>query len=658
MRRRAAVAARAEVLVRTTRWALGCLLIAALETGALAQEPGTFPGERLRPAMDREGLIDVEWGGLSEHLSYDAALWGNYALNPLVLYRRDADGSLTRVGSLIGHRFDASAVGSLSLFGWVKLGVEMPVVLYQGRGAPISPSDATLGALNAAGIGDLQLRAKVRLLRAEDHFVDLALMPTLTLPTGFPGRSYMGESSVTLSPELAISRAIGGARLAGNLGYRIRPTTSFASLSVGQEIYYRAGVGFRFDEVVALPLELDVTINGATAALAPFQSLNQNPLELLGGVAYDVWGPLQIFGGAGAGLAAGYATPDLRVFAGIRFAPRFHDRDGDGLGDSEDKCPAEPEDKDGFEDSDGCPDLDNDADGVPDTQDRCPIVVGVPEEQGCPVGDRDGDGVVDKDDVCPEQAGPAVLKGCPDKDGDGVADREDKCPDEPGIPENDGCPRPDRDQDGIPDSADACPDEAGPPALNGCPDQDGDGITDKEDLCPGQAGPAMFKGCPDTDKDGIPDNLDKCVNEPETINGIDDEDGCPDRGRAQVTVTSEKIEISDKVYFDTDKATIKPRSFKLLDQVALILKAHAEIELVRIEGHTDSQASDEYNLKLSQDRADAVKAYLVQKGVGVERLEAIGFGETKPVATNDTPAGREKNRRVEFHIVKLAGSQP
>ncbi|MBN2359161.1 MAG: OmpA family protein [Deltaproteobacteria bacterium] len=646
--------------MRATLKALGCLAMVAHAAAASADEPGTFAAERLRPAMDREGLLDVEWGGLSEHLSYDAALWGSYALNPLVLYRRHEDGSLTRVGSLIGHRVGASAVGALSLFGWVKLGVEVPVVLYQGRGAPISPDDARLGALQAVGVGDLQLRAKVRLLRSEDHFVDLALMPTLTLPTGFPSRSYLGESSATLAPELVLSRAVGGARLAGNLGYRIRPDTSFAGLAVGQEIYYRAGVGFRFDEAASLPLEIDLTVNGATAALTPFKSLNQNPLELMGGVAYDVWGPLQLLGGAGVGLVAGYATPDLRLFAGVRFAPRRHDRDGDGIEDGDDRCPDEPEDRDGFEDGDGCPDPDNDGDGVLDAKDRCPVLAGVPEEQGCPAGDRDGDGVADRDDACPEEPGPVALQGCPDRDGDGVADRDDRCPDEPGVADNGGCPRPDidKDRDGVPDSVDDCPDQPGLSMLRGCPDQDGDGIADRDDTCPEQAGPAMFKGCPDTDQDGIPDNLDRCVNDPETINGIDDEDGCPDHGPAQVTVTAEKIEIGDKVYFDTDKATIKARSFKLLDQVASILMAHPEIELVRIEGHTDSQASDDYNLKLSQQRADAVKDYLATKGVGVERLEAIGFGETKPVASNNTAAGREKNRRVEFHIVKLAGRQP
>jgi outer membrane protein OmpA-like peptidoglycan-associated protein len=606
------------------------LLVLAAATPLRAQEPASIPAERLRPAMDREGLIDVEWGGVGEHLDYDLGLWMGYALNPLVVYRRDDDGRMERVGSLIGHRVGASLVGGVALFEWVKLGLELPLVLYQGRGGPVDPADVALGDLSAIGVGDLQLRPKIRILRAEDQFVDLAIMPTVSVPTGFPQDNYLGEGSITVAPELALSRAFGAMRLAGNLGYRWRPETTLASLTVGQELFYRLGFGFRLEELTALPLELAATLNGATAATSPFQDLNESPLELMGGVTYDVWGPLQVFGGAGAGLAAGYATPDLRVFAGVRFSPRVRDRDGDGVTDDLDLCPDQPEDVDGFRDTDGCPDPDNDKDGVLDAEDRCPTTPGEAESYGCPSDDLDGDGIPNDDDACPEEPGARVFEGCPDTDGDGVPDREDDCPEVAGPADNKGCP-----VEVI--------------------DSDADGIPDEDDACPKISGVAEHQGCPDSDGDGIPDNTDQCPLERETVNQIEDEDGCPDEVRRTVKVVKRQIEIGDKVYFDVDKARIQRRSYKLLTQVADVLKENPHIELVRIEGHTDDQGPDDYNLKLSQRRADAVRDFLMKKGVEGERLVAVGFGETQPVADNETRDGREQNRRVEFEIARIAG---
>ncbi len=630
--------------------ALG-LLCTTLPLAAQAQETGSFPAERLRPAMDREGLIDVEWGGLPGHLEYDLALWGGYALNPLVLYRRDDAGNLQRVGSLVGHRVGASLVGAISLFEWVELGVELPLVLYQGRGGEFEPDDASLDQLDALGIGDLALRPKIRVLRTADQHLDLAFIPALTLPSGYPRGAYLGEESFTFAPELVLSRAFGPARLAANLGYRWRPDTRFVDLDVGPELFWRAGFGFDLREVSSYPILLAASINGATAATAPFSAVNRSPLELMTGVTYDLLPALQVFGGAGFGLSAGYATPDLRVFAGVRWSPRFFDRDGDGVGDAEDRCPSDPEDRDGFEDADGCPDLDNDKDTVADTRDRCPDVAGDPAEHGCPPGDRDGDGVVDEEDSCPDQRGVPSLQGCPDRDGDGVGDAEDACPDEPGLAEHQGCPLRDRDGDGLTDDQDACPDQPGPAVFKGCPDRDGDGVPDSDDPCPEVPGPRIFKGCPDTDGDGIPDSTDQCPLEPETINGINDDDGCPDKGRPKVTVTSKSIEIGDKVYFDVDKATIKKRSHSLLKQVALTLKANPQIEKISIEGHTDAQGPADYNRELSQSRAEAVRDFLIAEGMEAERLTAKGFGEDKPVASNKTVRGRVKNRRVEFNIV-------
>ncbi|MCB9550635.1 MAG: OmpA family protein [Myxococcales bacterium] len=321
------------------------------------------------------------------------------------------------------------------------------------------------------------------------------------------------------------------------------------------------------------------------------------------------------------------------------------DYDGDTIPNTEDKCPGVAEDRDGFEDTDGCPDTDNDDDGIPDGEDKCPDRAedkdGDADDDGCPDLDADGDGIEDGADKCPAEAedkdGFQDDDGCPeaDNDGDGLADAADKCPTEPedkdGFEDADGCPDRDNDGDGIEDAKDACPDGA----------EDKDGFQDED-------------GCPDLDNDldGVLDAADKCPDEKETINGNEDDDGCPDEGRSLVAVSTSRIEIKQTVYFDTGKASIQARSFNLLNQVALILKANPQITKVRVEGHTDDKGEDAYNRDLSQSRADAVRDYLVAQGVAADRLVPQGFGEERPIADNRSAAGREKNRRVEFNIIE------
>ncbi|HMC95195.1 MAG TPA: OmpA family protein, partial [Polyangia bacterium] len=249
------------------------------------------------------------------------------------------------------------------------------------------------------------------------------------------------------------------------------------------------------------------------------------------------------------------------------------DTDGDGIPDSVDKCPTEPEDKDGFEDADGCPDPDNDTDGIPDKADKCP---NEPEDKD---GFEDADG-------CPD----------PDNDADGILDNVDKCPMEP------------EDKDGFEDA-------------DGCPD-------------------------PDNDKDGVLDAADKCPNDP----GPPDNDGCPKKFE-HIVVTQEKIELKQKIFFDTNKTTIQPRSFSLLDEIASVLKSRPTMT-VRIEGHTDVRGTHAHNMLLSAGRAESVRQHLVGLGIDPSRMDAKGFGPDQPIETNKTAAGREKNRRVEFFITQ------
>ncbi len=247
-------------------------------------------------------------------------------------------------------------------------------------------------------------------------------------------------------------------------------------------------------------------------------------------------------------------------------------------------------------------------------------------------GDLDGDGIPDNVDQCPrvpeDKDGFEDADGCPDDDNDkdGITDKLDKCPNDPedrdGFEDADGCPDPDNDKDGIPDVSDKCPDE--PEDLDGFEDADG---------CPD----------PDNDKDGIPDVADKCPNEPGVA-----PDGCP-RKYNLVIVTENKIELKQTVFFDTNRARIKPVSFALLNDVAQAMKDNPAIK-VEIQGHTDSQGNDNFNLKLSQKRAESVRTYITKRGITSDRMVARGYGENVPIADNRTAAGRSQNRRVEFVI--------
>lgn len=337
------------------------------------------------------------------------------------------------------------------------------------------------------------------------------------------------------------------------------------------------------------------------------------------------------------------------------------DMDGDGIEDDVDDCPEEPEDFDGVADDDGCPDrtTDRDGDGLLDDVDECPDepedLDGYRDGDGCPDSDNDKDGVVDSRDGCPMEPedidGYEDTDGCPDtdNDGDGVPDASDGCPDTPG-PKN-GCPERDADGDGLLDDVDQCPYEAGP-APEGCPvkDFDGDGVLDTADMCPGEAGPAPT-GCPDRDGDGIVDKQDRCPMDAENINDYMDQDGCPDTKPQKVTIKHKQIVIEEQIQFETGKAIIQPVSFPILDSVVQVMNDYPQLE-VRIEGHTDNVGGDSTNLALSKDRADAVFEYLLAAGIDGRRLSTEGYGETRPIDTNKTPQGRQKNRRVEFHITK------
>ena len=254
---------------------------------------------------------------------------------------------------------------------------------------------------------------------------------------------------------------------------------------------------------------------------------------------------------------------------------------------------------------------DSDGDGVADNEDLCPNVKGIKEYKGCP--DTDGDGIEDSKDECPNDKGLLALTGCPDSDGDGVADNEDLCPNVKGIKEYKGCP--DTDGDGIIDSEDSCPTVKGILEMKGCPDSDGDGVADKDDNCPNVAGPIENKGCPLKQKRNIDELMKK-----------------------------------KKLVCETGKNDITAASKIVLQEIAQVLKEEPTWT-IEFAGHTDNVGEAAMNLQLSKKRSETVRNLLISYGVEASRIKANYFGETKPIADNNTVVGRNKNRRIDFKFV-------
>ena len=272
---------------------------------------------------------------------------------------------------------------------------------------------------------------------------------------------------------------------------------------------------------------------------------------------------------------------------------------------------------------------------------RLGLTLGTGREKAAPT-DRDGDGIFDVSDACPDVKGPAnadpTKNGCPpaDRDHDGIFDDVDACPDEAGYPNADpkknGCPPSDRDKDKVIDDNDACPDipgiATGDPKTNGCPpDTDGDGIRDDKDACPNEK--------------GVPNETNPSKN------------GCP-----LVVFTEKEIEINEQVQFDVDKATIKPASDALLDEVAKVIKDHPEIKRMEVQGHTDNSGTKNHNKILSGSRSEAVRKALVKRGVKEKLLTAKGYGQENPLVENDSEANKAKNRRVQFKILEMTPVAP
>lgn len=661
---------------RTTPIALVLALLAyaAASGPALAQENGgPIDIQLFRPAVDSKGYITLNASQPLGHLDLSFGLVVNWAYNVLQMHgaqgvdgawcTEDGDAGTTTcdlasesTNPVVPSRYDIANLvtghlqAALGLFKHFEVGIGFPVTIWTGNMDP-NVDDTDSGDISAQGIGDLGFHLKGRILNTSKHPVGLGIVLSTYFPTGDPEK-FMSSGGITIAPSVIVDREFlrGRVSLAVNIGARIlagslrtdadgwqdmdRTCAPWDNPTADESTWKRCGTGEVIEKdhlltygigaafaVVPQRFSLVAEIIGQTGFSAFFDpDAFHSAHELLAGLKLYL-GRNSFFSlGLGRGLRGqtnnhSYGSPDVRVFAAFIFEPSIGDRDGDGLKDDVDKCPDDPEDFDDFEDTDGCPDPDNDRDGLLDEEDKCP---NEPE-------DKDG---IEDDDGCPELD---VL----DRDGDNIPDEQDKCPDDPedkdSFEDTDGCPDPDNDKDQILDVDDLCPNKP----------EDKDGFEDT-DGCPD----------PDNDNDKILDVDDSCPNDPEIYNNFKDEDGCPDKGK--VIERKGRIEILEKVQFETDKTDIKPESFALLDAVATTLRYRPEILLVEIQGHADERGSDDHNMELTDGRAKSVRQYLIDKGIDANRLQSKGYGETRPLDTASNEDAWSKNRRVEFVILKRA----
>ena len=556
-------------LTRATTGGLRPLLLLA----ALLALPATARAQRgidthlFQPTVDSNGFLSVERAATLPAWSLSAKLTLDFADQPLSVVMTDPSSATmaARRQALMNWQLIGHLGIAFGLQNWLEAVLDLGASAQSftsAYGHPLSFADSTLTrtgfylvdhrftTIPPPDAAPLDLRLGFKLRAYSDRYFGIGVLAIMTAPIG-DSTAFLGESFLTFRPTLVADFGRGPFAVAFNVGAVIRrevrvldPYQEAAGvamprvlLDVGDELTWSVGLGYR-----VLPwLNVVGEVVGLEPLVISVDATKDRTIDLQAGLQFQATTHLGVFVGAGGGIIASADRRDrFRTFAGISWAPGGRvepvvpvaasaptpsDRDGDGIPDSVDRCPDAPEDFDGFEDQDGCPDLDNDHDGIPDAADRCP--------------------------------------------------------NEP------------EDFDGFEDS-------------DGCPDLDNDG-------------------------DGIADALDHCPNEPETRNGIDDEDGCPDSG----TVTGGAL-VLPELTFESGKSTLSAAAITALNHAADRILA-APARRIRIEGHADRrEAHGNAAVALSQERALTVREYLLKRGVDPAKLQAVGYGASRPKAGADT----------------------
>ncbi len=629
---------------------------------AVAQQPPTVPeatnGQAYRPPMDAARTL---WADDAGHIlddgQFNARVYLHYVNSPLVYYSMgDREGDVTRLVS------DALQLDALAMYHYdrFRLGIDIPVYLF------------TAGQVtqDGAGLGDLALDGRVTVLDRADTPVGFAVGSRVSFPTTTV-EAPVGYGGVAADVFGIIDGEVEGLLLTFNGGGRFVPEEELTNIKSNEQVFARLGAGYQIVDDAGVSFDLN-----ANMFLGELDNPGGIPIEgLLGG-----WGRIDnnfvLRGGVGTGFTPGVGSPIFRSVLTLGYEPAEDlDPDMDGLIGDEDQCPLDPEDKDSFEDLDGCPDPDNDKDGIADLDDECindpEDPDGYQDEDGCPdlttqitvrVQQQSGELVPDAEAVITS----ADIEDFESKGGpESVADLHEAtysvvatAPDyventaEFTVPMEDG-----EDTVTIVLQPDVIMGDLELKVMN----EAGDMLTDVIWYLDGGVGPAPINEGEVTvnipaGEHALDIRREGYVTDRRTIT-------IPEKAStevvvvlkpSQVKVTKERIDVDGTVYFDTAKATIQARSFNLLDDVAGTLIDNPQLLKIRIEGHTDSRGGADYNRKLSDRRAKSVLQYLVNKGVEEERLEAIGYGEDKPVDPANNEEAWAKNRRVDFFITERA----
>lgn len=501
---------------------------------ARAQLP-SIDARTWRPSVDPTASMVLESPNTPGPWAFNFGSYLDWALRPVTV--KDQTG--TTLYRPVDWGFNLNVLANVGLGEHASLGIVMPAVLYQ-TGSDNLPSNVAATPVAHTALGDLGLSAKVKIIGNPNGGLGIAGIVDMTIPTG-DHSSFAGEGSVTTSLRLILDYSFVIAHLQASLGYMIRtetrtwPDAANGGYNFGDEIPWSLGLRIRPD-VFHLDSEdrqtWEIAAHGwlPGGPQAPFvdrgaSALSPVNLALSDRIALGKDKDAFVTAGIDIGLSDAVGVPGFRVVAGIGWAPREHDKDHDGVPDNVDQCEDIPEDRDGFEDSDGCPDIDNDQDGIIDREDACPNVPG------------------------PKSDDPK-LNGCPHE-----VKVEPPTHVEPPPPD----PNKDDDGDGIPNGQDACPTVAGEPSTD-----------------------PKYNGCPNPDRDGDTylNDQDECPDAAEVFNGIKDEDGCPDEGGKPLVTIDAKLVVKlanpIKVTGPDDAPVVDPASMMTLRALALELNKHRD----------------------------------------------------------------------------------
>jgi len=576
---------------------------------------------------------------------------------PFVVYNVDDSGEeiTTTRTEVVGSMFAGEVSGAYGLKDRYQIGVALPLV-FSMSGEKLDPATATsMEGLQISGLGDLRGEIKARIWN--NRTTALSGRVGLTLPSSFGagGSDFIGDDLPTFRGGLAAQWTASNGKISAgaNLGLILRkPRTIYAS-EIGQQFTYGLAAAFHVTD--------KFSVIGETFGRTGMTSFatDATPMEAGGGLRVLATKSIAFTLGASAGINKGIGSPEFRTFASVGYSPDTRDSDGDGVANNRDRCTSVPEDDDGYEDGDGCPDADNDGDRREDALDKCADESedfdGFEDDDGCPELDNDGDGIADlQDRHCPmdkeDGQAPQPADGCPfdmrDTDEDRIFDAVDACfeqeEDYDSFEDWDGCPDLDQDKDGVADDEDRCP---------VCAD-DKDGFEDAD-------------GCPeiDNDSDGFLDADDQCPGEPEVVNGVDDWDGCGDEGGAEVaTFDGDRVMLLAPVGFD--KKGLTKAGTVILDQAALLMRAQHDVKvwMLAVAAKKDADA---------RKQAAWVLQHLVKRGLAEGSLQILTSAGTPGVAiavqerdepVEDAapvcPAGREIQQRCPDGGCPAAASAP